>query len=173
VVVILGKTDKNSLKWLKELDLQKNEPVDFLVVVKNRSDKTLDNISVRAELPDDIAYEGGLKMEGVSLSGDIISGVNIGSLGPNSASALTFKGKTGSGNLERAAAEVAAVAKAGGLSDTHILAVDFTAGGMAGLGLAAIMNFFIGKWYFWVFAVLILLYLFFVVFRRVFSPGAA
>jgi len=173
VVVILGKTDRNSLKWLKELDLQKNEPVDFLVVVKNRSDKTLDNISVRAELPDDIAYDGGLKMEGVSLSGDIISGVNIGSLGPNSAAALTFKGKTGSGNLEKAAAEVVAVAKSGGLSDTHILAVDFASGGMAGLGLAAIMNFFIGKWYFWVFVVLILLYLFFVVFRRVFSPGAA
>jgi len=169
VVAILGKKGKETIKWLKNLEMRPGESIDFLVVVKNSSEENINDINVKTEIPSEIAYKGDLKIEGNLVDGDIKSGINIGSLAAHTVKAITFKGKVQSGNIPEVGKEVIALAKAGNLSDTHVLKIDLkTSRGFAGFSIASI-KFFVQQWYFWVFAILALVYLFFIVFRKLFS----
>ena len=54
----------------------------------------VNNVNVSANIPSEVASLGNLQVDGVQVSGDIVSGINIGNLAPGTAKSITFEGKT-------------------------------------------------------------------------------
>ncbi len=168
-VSILGKRQNEPLQWLKNLDIKPGEKVDFLLVVANGGEGSLNDVVVKTELPEEIVYEGDLKVDGGANSGDIKAGVNIGSLPEGGVRIISFVGEAKSVNIKAGEKEIVGIANAGNLSDSDSVKITFQKStAVAGVGLAAI-KFFVQKWYFWVLAVLLAIFLFFTIFRRLFS----
>ncbi len=151
------------------MDIKPGEKVDFLLVVANGGEGSLNDVVVKTELPEEIVYEGDLKVDGGANSGDIKAGVNIGSLPEGGVRIISFVGEAKSVNIKAGEKEIVGIANAGNLSDSDSVKITFQKStAVAGVGLAAI-KFFVQKWYFWVLAVLLAIFLFFTIFRRLFS----
>lgn len=168
-ITILGKKEGDFLQWLKNLDLRSGENIDFLFVVKNNGENKIENVIVKAEMPEEIIYSGNLKIDGNSSAGDIKDGINLGSLDPNTVKTITFKGKIKPVNLEEGEKEIVGKVNAGEFSDSDSLKINIkTSRGVAAVGLGAI-KFFVQQWYFWLLVILVLAYLFYMIFRSLFS----
>lgn len=92
-VTIFGKKENDPVQWTKSFSADASQNLDFLLVVSNGLDTAMNNVSVRTDLPSEILYKGDLKLDGNDYSGDIRSGVSLGSLAPRSTRTLTFKGQ--------------------------------------------------------------------------------
>lgn len=173
-ISVLGKKEKEPIQWLKNLDMNSGEGIDFLVVVTNGGQKTINDVIVKAEIPSEITYEGDLKIDGASSGGDLKTDINIGSLSAGIVKTISFRGKVQSGEIKAGEKEVIGIVKAENLSDSDSVKIVFkTQGKFPAMGLLATIKFFTQKWYFWILAVLVFLFLFFVIFRRLFSTISA
>jgi hypothetical protein len=97
-VTVFGKKENDPVQWSKLFSADANQSVDFLLVVSNGLDTTMNDVSVRADLPSEILYKGGLKFEGNDYSGDIRTGIALGSLAPKTTRTLTFKAQVADNN---------------------------------------------------------------------------
>jgi len=172
IVSFLVKKEKDANNWAEKIDVGVTEKIDFLVNVTNSSSEQINDVVVRTELPEEIAYKENFKVEGESKTGQIKDGINIGSVAPSSTKTITFKGQV-SANIKPGEKDIVASANSGSLSGSDSLKMNFKfSQGIAAVGLA-FLKFLMQKWYFWVLASLALIFLFFVVFRKLFSVTAA
>ncbi|MFA6387475.1 MAG: hypothetical protein WCW32_03280, partial [Candidatus Paceibacterota bacterium] len=92
-VTIMGKKEKDSIEWTKIFSASASQGVDFLLVVSNGLDITMNNVTLSTNLPQEVVYKGGLQLDGVPYAGDILSSISLGSLPPKAVRTLTFKGQ--------------------------------------------------------------------------------
>ena len=97
LAVVLYANDKNIQEWRNEAILKSEEEIEFMLIVKNNTSRDVDNIVVKTDLPEEIAYSGDLIVNNISFDGNIVSGINIGFIPANSEKRITFKGKVLSG----------------------------------------------------------------------------
>ena len=71
--------------------------VSFSIQIR-AGDSALQNLIVKDTLPSQIAYLGNLKIDSINTTGNIISGINIGNLGANQTTTITFEAKIGKAN---------------------------------------------------------------------------
>lgn len=76
--------------WQDSVTADPGEILSFLIQVKNGS-SLIENVIVKDNLPSNIRFIGELKIDETPVSGDIISGLNIGNLSPNQTKNITFK----------------------------------------------------------------------------------
>jgi hypothetical protein len=171
------KPDQNSNQWQKTVDVGSNGQIYFMVSVANNSGNQANNVNVSANIPSEISSLGNLQINGVQVSGDIVSGINIGSLALGSAKTITFEGKTQtiSGTGEYPASKQALVtANVSGILQSDSVSINLNP------GLAAVASAsssqgtsgfwaFLKRWYLWILVGLVLIFLFIVVFRRLSS----
>jgi uncharacterized repeat protein (TIGR01451 family) len=72
------------------------EVVQFGIVVTANGNNTINNLTVRDTLPDKTSYYGNLTLDGISISGDILAGLNIGSLAPQQSKTIVFQARVNS-----------------------------------------------------------------------------
>jgi uncharacterized repeat protein (TIGR01451 family) len=77
--------------WFDEVTAKPGEVVSYSIQVRNTNAAfTLSNITVKSILPTNITYRGNLKVDNISYSGNIVSGLNIGDLSPLQSKIVTF-----------------------------------------------------------------------------------
>jgi len=141
--------------------------------VTNSSNAQIDNVSVSANIPNEVSSLGNLQANGVPVSGDIVSGINIGSIAPSTTKLVTFEGKTQT--LSTAATEQAtATSNVSGATESDSVSINLTTGQVAGASVSstpASSGFlaFLKRWYLWIIVGLVLIFLFIIVFRRLSS----
>ena len=173
-VSLFSKQDQTSTQWSKSVQLGPNGKVYFMVSVVNNSATQIGNVNIAANIPSEITSLGNLQINGVSVSGDIISGVNVGSLAPGNAKSVTFEGKSGSISLQTTKQAVATVSAVGysPQSDSVSIILNTVQVGSeiatASVVSSAASGFwdFVKRWYLWVLVGLVLIFLFIIVFRR-------
>lgn len=77
-------------QWTDSVLADPKEILSFWIQVKNTGSSLIQNVIVRDTLPSKINFTGELKIDGIAVSGDIISGLNIGNLSPNQTKTITF-----------------------------------------------------------------------------------
>ena len=163
----MGKRENDSGEWKEKIDANAGEKIDFLMVLLNGGQDKIDNVVLKAELPQEISYEGDLRIEGESNSGDIKNGINIGSIAPDKVKTITFKGQVEEG-IAKTETVLTGTALNKGLSVSDSISVVFEGGskGVAAAGFS-LMSIF-KKWYYLLLIILaIILIAFF--FKRFFS----
>jgi hypothetical protein len=80
----------NGTGWLDTISAEPNDVVSFLIQVTSGSSTTLYDVTIQDTLPDKIIPRSNLKVDGVSVAGNIASGLNIGTLLPYQTKNVTF-----------------------------------------------------------------------------------
>jgi len=75
-----------------------DEILEFKIKITNQGEETIDDLLVEEGLPSRIIYQGNLKIDGRSVSGNIVEGKDIGDLEPDETKTIIFQAKVASGN---------------------------------------------------------------------------
>lgn len=169
-VSFLGKKNAEATQWDKTIQAAPNSNIYFLVNVSNNSNARVDNVNISANIPSEITYLGNLKANDVLISGDIVSGVNIGSLAAGAAKSITFEAKTQafSASSEK---QATITINAGGATQSDTVTINFnpsqqTAAVSSDSSTVSSFVEFLKRWYLWILIAIVLIFLFVVVFRR-------
>lgn len=167
-------TKQDSNQWQKTAQVPSNGPVYFMISAVNNSAAQIDNINVSANIPSEISSIQNLQLNGVPISGNIASGINIGSLIPAGVKSITFEGKaqTISGALTK---QVTVTSNISGKTQSDSISMNLTPDiAVASVsGAAATTGFwgFLTHWYLWILGAFILVVLFIIVFKRLSSEA--
>jgi len=167
------KKDFSSQQWDKTVQLGQNENIYFMVTINNNSNSQIENVIVSVNIPSEISYLGNLKIDDVAISGDIVSGINAGSIQALGKKSITFEGKTQTFSIQeqkQASAFINSVEPH--QSDSISINFDASQSNSAAISSAptseGIMGF-LKRWFMWIIAGIVLISLFVVVFRRLSS----
>ena len=144
-----------------------------MIALNNNSDTAYSNVNISANIPGEISLLGNLKVNDAAFSGDIVSGISIGSLEPKSAKSITFEGKTQSFS-EQSQKQATITVNSSGAVRSDFVNLDFVPGQST---VAAVsqpaedtgITTFLKRWYLWILSGIVLIFLFIIVFRRVSS----
>jgi len=174
-VSFVAKQDASSQQWDKNVQVQPNSTVYFMIAVNNNSDAAADNVNISVNIPAEISLLGNLKINDVSVAGDIASGINLGSVPPKTSKSVTFEGKTQAFSAQEQKQATTTIS-AGGTNQSDFVDLNFNPSQSAVAGVSStednsgFMNF-LKRWYLWILAAIVLVFLFIIVFRR-FSTSA-
>lgn len=166
------KIDSTSPQWQKGIQMGQNAQAYFMISIVNNSSTQIDNVNVSANIPGQITSIGNLKVNSVVLAGDIISGVNIGSISAGSSKSVTFEGKTQTFSAQADNQQATANININGVTQSDSLTISFNPANNSGTASVASTQTtsgfmdFLKKWYLWILVGLVLIFLFIVVFRR-------
>jgi len=173
-VSLFAKKDSTSLQWDKNIQLGQNETVYFMVTLNNNSNSQIDNIAVSVNIPSEISYLGNLKIDDVAISGDIVSGINIGSVQAMGRKTITFEGKTQTFAIQEQKQAVANIINSAEFNQSDSISINFDASQTSSASISSspastgILEF-LKHWFMWIIVALVLVFLFVVVFRRISS----
>jgi len=160
-----------SSQWQKTVEVRPNGQVYFMISVVNNSLTKADNVIVSANIPSEISYLGNLQLDGVTISGDIVSGVDIGSIASANTKSITFEGRTQA--ISTTATKQATVtSNNSGATQSDSISINFVsdqAAAAAAVSKSETTTGFLGflkHWYLWILVGLILVFLFIVVYKR-------
>lgn len=167
-VSFMGKKDASATQWDKTIQLGPDSNAYFLVTVTNSSSAQVDNVNVSANIPNEIGYLGNVKVDDASVSGDIVAGINIGSIAPGATKTVTFEGKTQkfTGELSKEATVTVSVS---GNNQTDSFSIKLNPSQTGAVSKAPSGSWivqFLKRWYLWILVAIVLIFLFVVVFRR-------
>jgi len=172
-----AKENPSSGQWQKTAQIGSNGKVYFMVDAMNNSTTQIDNVNVSVNIPTEISSLGNLQLNGVLISGDIVSGINIGSVAPMSTKSITFEGKTQTLSNQETK-QASATTNVSGAVQSDSISINFTATQptpTAPAQVAAAVSStpsspgfmdFLKRWYLWILAGLVLIFLFVAVFKR-------
>jgi len=170
-VSFFSKQDSSSDQWQKTAQVPSDSQIYFMISVVNNSATQADNVVISANIPNEISSLGNLQLNGVPVTGDIVSGIDIGSIAPSVTKSVTFEGKTQTISAS-ATKQATATSNVSGATQSDIISISLipaTAAIPAAVSKApATSGFwgFLGKWYLWILGALVLIFLFIMVFKR-------
>jgi hypothetical protein len=174
-IAFFAKQDSASIQWQKTADIVSDSNIYFMIAVANSSTVQIDNAKVSVNIPTEISSLGNLKIDNVQVSGDIVSGINIGSLSPSSSKSITFEGRSGSLSGDITTKQASSTISITGnttftpLSDTVSLTFDpVIQAAVAALDTKVTSGFedFLKHWYLWIIVTLVVIAIFIAVFKR-------
>jgi len=175
MVSFVVKQDETSQQWDKNAQVGPDSTVYFMIAVNNNSDIGVDNVNVSVNIPAEISLLGNLKINDVPISGDVVSGINMGLIGPKTAKSITFEGKLQSFTAQEQKQATVTIS-AGGATQSDFVNLDFNpeqpapASVSSATDNAGFMGF-LKRWYLWILSAIVLVFLFIIVFRRVSSTA--
>jgi hypothetical protein len=160
----------------KTLELVQNSTAYFTITISNNSNFLSDNVIVSVNIPSEILYLGNLKVDGVPVEGDIVAGIEIGSITNNGKKNITFEGKTEAFEY-RGQRTASAFINSAQTPKSDIVTINFKNALVSTESSASIISApslfgitgFIKKWYMWIIAGGILILLFAIIFKRLSS----
>ncbi|MCX6723539.1 MAG: hypothetical protein NT094_05800 [Candidatus Staskawiczbacteria bacterium] len=184
MISFFAKKNSASGEWQKTAEAKSNDQVYFMIYATNNSTTQIDNVNILANIPREISSLGNLQVNGIPTSGNIISGVNIGSLGPKTTKSIIFEGKTQTLSENATKQATATINISGSTAQTTTAKSDSIsinlipnqnqnqAAAAVSLTPATSESGFMGffkQWYVWILIGLILIFLFIIVYRRLSS----
>lgn len=167
-ISFFAKENENSTQWQKTVQATPNSQIYFMISIVNNSTFQIDNATVSANIPQAISLIGNLQINGVPITGDIVSGISIGSLIQGASKTITFEGKTQAFSTQGAKEAFAYT-----VGQTDSVSINFNQSQTTASvsSVAQTFNFwdFLKRWYLWILVAVVLIFIFFMVFRRLSS----
>jgi hypothetical protein len=92
VMLLFAKKDSEKLQWEKSVDANNNDTIDFVLAIKNTSVTPVDNVVVKITNATDVIFAPNVTIDNFTMQGDIVSGITLGTIAPNTAKSLSFTG---------------------------------------------------------------------------------
>ncbi len=167
-VSFFAKPDANSTQWQKASQINSNGQIYFLISVSNNSANQISNITVSTNIPAEISSLGNVQADKVAVSGDIVTGINIGSLAPNTTKLVTFEGRAGTISQNSTKQAIATTSVDGKTQTDSVSLTISTSQSQASVSGNTSSGFlaFLKRWYLWILAGVVLIILFIIIFRR-------
>lgn len=171
-VSITGKKVSDSGDFQENVNVVADDKISFLAEIENKSDFPAKDVLLKIDLGERIAYSGELKIDDVESAGDVISGLNLGTIPSKVKKKILFSGSIKSEVSEKE------IKISAGVSSEKIQNYDFltmTTGTVSEKNnfMASLSGFsaidFVKKRYFWFIGGAILLFLFFIIFKKLSS----
>ena len=91
-VVKLGRNiTKNQTSFSDVIIAEPADRVEFKITVTAQGESSAQDILLKDTLPQNITFQNNLKIDGISISGNIFSGISFGNLSPNQSKTITFE----------------------------------------------------------------------------------
>ncbi len=81
--------------WKKTLSTEPGEKLSFLIIVASSGSASVPDVKLENILPTNLDYSGNLKVDGSPFVGNILAGLNLGTLGPKQSKYISFDAKIG------------------------------------------------------------------------------
>jgi hypothetical protein len=167
------KKDVNSQQWDKSVQMGQNGTAYFMITLNNDSESQIDNVIVSVNIPSEISYLGNLNIDNVALSGDIVAGVDIGSVQAMSKKTITFEGKTQNFNIQEKKEAVAFINSIEPHQSDSVY-VNFdnnqpNSAAISSVPMSQLIWEFIKRWFMWIITGIVMIVLFVTIFRRISS----
>ncbi len=81
--------------WRKSIKAQPGDKLSFMIVVASTADDPVEQVKLINDLPEGISFLGNLRVNDVPSTGNIVTGVNLGTLASNESKAITFDAQVG------------------------------------------------------------------------------
>jgi hypothetical protein len=78
--------------WAKTINVKNNDNLQFLIMVKNNSKNPIADASVQIDFTSVIAYTGNLKINGADINQNPLSGINLPTIDPKTSIIISFTG---------------------------------------------------------------------------------
>lgn len=168
------KSNEEDLQWTKYIQLGKNSTAYFMISISNNSNFQVDDVIVSVNIPTEISYLGNLKIDDISISGDIVSGVEVGSIQSMSDKTITFEGKTQDFSNQEVSRKAIAMTTYNDILQTDSVDMSFNSSeqiNSAALSSSVSSGFInmLKRWYMWIIAGAVLVALFVAIFKRLSS----
>ncbi|MDO8739966.1 MAG: hypothetical protein Q7J54_00135 [Candidatus Woesearchaeota archaeon] len=161
-----------SLNLSKNITVSADQMINCFVIVKNTSNDLVNDITIRVDIPSEITNTSEVKIDGMELNGNITSGINMGNFSPIQSKIITFIGKTQPIINQISAKQITAIASFGTFSVADSMVINFqtvaTNNVVSQAEPSSFVNF-LKRWYVWILLAIVLIFLFFVIFRRISS----
>jgi hypothetical protein len=172
-VSFFAKQDASADQWQKTVQVGLNGQVYFMISAANNGSLEINNVNISASIPGEVYSLGNLKVDDVQVSGDIVSGINIGTLPSMATKLITFEGRTQTFS-EQATKQATATINVSGATQSDSISINLNPSQAAGASISSASQTsdfwqFIKRWYLWILVGLVLIFLFIVVFRRLSS----
>jgi len=156
-------------QWQKTSAVSSNGQIYFMISVQNTSASQINDATVSANIPTEVSSLGNVQIDGVTVIGDIVSGISIGQLPLSGTKTITFEGKTqmlATDEIKQATASVAV----SGITKSDSVSIDFNleqaTASISGAPNTTGLLGFLKRWYLWIIGGIVLVFLFVIVFRR-------
>ena len=166
----------NSINLSKNITITADQTINCLIIAKNTSTASINDVILRADIPAEIVSISEVKIDGMASNGNITSGIDIGSFPPNTSKLVIFTGKTLSPITQAITKQIIGIASSGVLSSSDSLTINFqpniASASTASLESSTESSLFVEffkRWYIWILIGIVLIFLFFVIFRRLSS----
>ncbi len=173
-ISFVAKIKSSAEQWDKSVQVSQNSNIYFMISVNNNSGSQINNVNISANIPTEISFLGNLKVNDSSVGGDIVSGINIGSLPAGVSKSITFEGRTQTFSTKGQKSAVVTTSISG-TNKTDSLTLNFSSSQVAqSASLSSAPSGFVKflqRWYLWILVAIVLVFLFVVVFRRLSSGG--
>lgn len=170
IVSILGKKESDGGDFQESVNVASGDKLSFSAEIENKSDSSAKDILLKIDFGEGITYDGGLEIDGIESAGDLISGLNLGTLPSKIKKKITFSVSVKSDFAQKELKVIANV-NSGEIQKSDFLAILTTgefsqkSNFIASLSAAPAVNFIKERW-FWFIGGAILLFLFFVIFKK-------
>ncbi len=166
IISVFGKKESDTMQWSKFIDAANNDKLNFVIAIKNISNSPVDNASVSVDLTGTINYTGNLKIDNISSAGNVASGINLGTLAPNTSRAVSFTGTVQSSTVQ--AIRVSVKIASDNMADADFLTINIPVTSSSLTAAVSVNPFvdFVKKWYLWAIIIIVLIILFVIIFRR-------
>ncbi len=173
IISIFGQKESDQTQWGKNISTVNNDKINFLLVVKNISNLPINNVLIKTDITNNIKYADNLKIDNFSLAGNIVSGVDLGTIPPKTSRVIYFTGSVVAQTSQGVAQITASINSDNILYDSDYLTVNI--GGQTKYNVAtnvtgnSIMSNLKKNWYIWIMVIIILIALFIIIFRKISS----
>ncbi|MSU60639.1 MAG: hypothetical protein EXS52_01840 [Candidatus Staskawiczbacteria bacterium] len=169
-IALTGKKESES-KYAKEFSITNSDVINLLVVVRNISNTAIENVVIKVDGDPAIAYDQNIKVDNVPSVGNMVTGINLGTLPAGISKEVLFSGAIKPETLV-GSVKITSTVSYQNITNTDSVTVSLLGevknNFAASLGSSAFMSFF-KKWWLWILATLILVVLLFVIYRRISS----
>jgi len=166
-VSLLARDNENS-QWQKDISVGPNSLTYFMISINSNSDQQINSVFISANIPAKVTSLGNLKVDNIPLSKDIVAGIDVGPLMPRLTKNITFEGKTQSfSDFSKEQAVTMVNFDGQSKSDSIAMNIDPNYAKASVSQSSSKFTDFVKKWYLWIIGLLVFIFLFFIVFRRV------
>src|SRR3989344_245739 len=176
---VFGRKEGESA-WVKNITAAGNSKIEILAVVKNISSSTMNGVAIRTDIANNSILADNVKVDNLVLQGNLVAGIDLGTISPNTSKLITFTGTIQPQNAQIISNITVKIASSG-VADVDSVMVTIepipanqnlsnvsTAAATAGSSNSPAMDF-LKRWYIWMIISIVAVVLFIIIFRKLSS----
>lgn len=171
--------NSETLQWVKNINTTNNDKINFLLIIKNISETPADSVLVKTDNANNITHAGDLKINNTASDSNIVSEINLGTIGPKDSQIISFTGPVLSQGGQNTIRVIASINSGGVLYDSDYLTVNIAPADNVILATTSnaektstsngIINNFKKNWHIWIAICLVLIVVFIIIFKKLSS----